>query len=334
MKLRINYKLILFISLVFSYLAGSNFYGFGIDYYVAYSKPNLSWGNWYDTLGYRVSTLTIFDINFGVYLVSFLLSISWGILFKKFVKFKEIDSILFFIFIYVMTLHTWPIIMSTSNAMRQGIAMSLFFLSFSFLLEQKNFKSIFFAFLSIFLHKSGIILFIILINVYFVKFVSNSIKINKYIIIFYILYGIFFLFFIYYLLILNRHVDIAYSKIIERDYRYHFIFISFVYILLFSYNFSYLKTNTVALFLYLFTFGIFSVFLLGLNWEYERFMMMMILPYILIFCMLLNKNSSYLFLTFSITSLLLLTIYNGMYNALYKTPEIAEKAKLGILTDK
>ena len=184
MKLKINYNLILFISLFFSLFVGSKFYGFGIDYYSAYKIPNLKWGNWYDILGYRVSTFTIFDKNIGVYLVSFLLSISWGVLLKKFVKLKGIDSIFFFILIYVMALHTWPIIMSTSNAMRQGIAMSLFFLSFAFLLEQKNFKSFFFVFISIFMHKSGIILFIIFVNVFFVKFVSNSIKGNKYIIIF------------------------------------------------------------------------------------------------------------------------------------------------------
>ena len=316
MKLKINYNLILFISLFFSLFVGSKFYGFGIDYYSAYKIPNLKWGNWYDILGYRVSTFTIFDKNIGVYLVSFLLSISWGVLLKKFVKFKGIDSILFFILIYVMGLHTWPIIMSTSNAMRQGITMSLYFLSFSFLLEQKHFKSLFFVFISIFAHKSGIILFIIYVNVFFVKFITNSIKTNKYIIIFYIVYGLLIYFFIYYLLIWNKHVDIVYSKIIEKDYRYHFIFISFVYVLLFSYKFKFLKNNTVTLFLYLFSFGIFSVFFLGLNWEYERFMMMMTLPYILIFSTLLNKNSTYFFLFISISSLLLLTIHNGMYDAL------------------
>jgi hypothetical protein len=102
-----------------------------------------------------------------------------------------------------MALHTWPIIMSTSNAMRQGIAMSLYFLSFAFLLEQKNFKSFFFGFISIFMHKSGIILFIIFVNTLFVKFVSNSIKANKYIIIFYIIFGLFIYFFIIYLYGMN-----------------------------------------------------------------------------------------------------------------------------------
>ena len=84
MNLGINNKLILFISLTFSLLVGSKFYGFGRDYYHAYFKPNLDWGRWYDFLGYRVSTFTVYDINFGVYIVSFLLSISCGILLKQF----------------------------------------------------------------------------------------------------------------------------------------------------------------------------------------------------------------------------------------------------------
>ena len=316
MKLRINNKFILFISLFFSLLVGSKFYGFGIDYYAAYRIPNLDWGSWYDRTGFKISTFTIYNKNIGVYLTSFLLSISWGLLLKKFVKFKEMDSIFFFILIYVMGLHTWPIIMSTSNAMRQGITMSLFFIAFSFLLEQKNFKSFFFIFLSIFMHKSGIILFLIYINTLFVKLISNHLKNNKHIIILFFLYGLIIFLFIYYLILWNPKINIIYSKIINKDYRYHFIFISFIYILLFSYKFTFLKNNIIILFLYLFSFGTLAVFMLGLNWEYERFMMMMTLPYILIFSLLFNKNSSYLFLFISIGSLLLLTIHNGMYDAL------------------
>ena len=95
MKLRINNKFILFISLFFSLLVGSKFYGFGIDYYAAYRIPNLDWGSWYDRTGFQISTFTIYNKNIGVYLTSFLLSISWGLLLKKFVKFKEMDSIFF-----------------------------------------------------------------------------------------------------------------------------------------------------------------------------------------------------------------------------------------------
>lgn len=315
MNLGINNKLILFISLTFSLLVGSKFYGFGRDYYHAYFKPNLDWGRWYDFLGYRVSTFTVYDINFGVYIVSFLLSISCGILLKQFFKFKGLNSVIFFILIYVMTLHTWPIIMSTSNAMRQGIVMSLIFISFSYLMEKKLFIPFLIILISVFFHKSGIIYFIIYVNVLIIKFISNFLKTNKYIIYFYILYGLVISFFIYYLLLFVDKVDIGYSKIIEKDYRFHFVAISLIYVLIFSYKFKLLKTDTVSLFLYLFTFAISSVLMLGLNWEYERFMMMMTLPYIFMFTIFLNKNSSYIYYFVSIGSLLLLTVLNGMYSS-------------------
>ena len=51
----------------------------------------------------------------------------------------------------------------------------------------------------------------------------------------------------------------------------------------------------------------------GLNWQYERLGMMMIIPYILSFGSLFSKSSynTYLILTFLL--LLFLTIYAGMY---------------------
>ncbi len=315
MNLGINNKLIVFISLTFSLIVGSKFYGFGRDYYHAYKYPNLDWGYWYDYMGYRVSTFTIFDVNFGVYIVSFLLSISCGVLLKKFFKLKGLNSVIFFILIYSMTLHTWPIIMSTSNAMRQGIVMSIMFIAFSYLMEKKIFTAFFFIFISIFFHKSGIIFLIIYVNVLLLKLISNRLKKNKYIINFYILYGILISFFIYYLILFSGFVDIVYSKIIEKDYRFHFVVISLIYVFIFSYKYKFLKNDTISLFLYLFSFAITSVLILGLNWEYERFMMMMTLPYIFMFSIFLNKNSSYIYYFVSIGSLLMLTIFNGMYSS-------------------
>lgn len=315
MNLGINNKLIVFISLTFSLIVGSKFYGFGRDYYHAYKYPNLDWGSWYDFMGYRVSTFTIYDVNFGVYIVSFLLSISCGVLLKKFFKLKGLNSVIFFILIYSMTLHTWPIIMSTSNAMRQGIVMSIMFIAFSYLMEKKIFTAFFFIFISIFFHKSGIIFLIIYVNVLLLKLISNRLKKNKYIINFYILYGILISFFIYYLILFSGKVDIVYSKIIEKDYRFHFVVISLIYVFIFSYKYKFLKNDTISLFLYLFSFAITSVLILGLNWEYERFMMMMTLPYIFMFSIFLNKNSSYIYYFVSIGSLLVLTIFNGMYSS-------------------
>jgi hypothetical protein len=314
MNIKINYNLILFISIAFSLVVGSGVYGYGVDYYVAYNKSNLNWGSkWTDTLGWKIATFTFYGKHLGVYLVSFLLSISFGTLLKFFFEYREQKSILFFIIIMIIGLHTWPIIMSTSNVMRQGISMSLIFLSFSYLLRQKNFKSFFFISISIFTHKSGILFLIILILFFFIKFIFNLFKTNKYLGFYYLILGILIFFSsLTFKLKLNISEE---SRIIQGDYRYFFFFISLIYILTFSYKFYFLKHNNISLYLYLFSF-ISPVFLfLGLNWQYERLMMMMmIIPYIIMFSVLLNKNSSYFSLIFLFSTLLSLTILNNQYS--------------------
>lgn len=316
MHLKINQKIVLFISIMFSLLVGSKFYGFGHDYYIAYYESNVNLGTWHDRLGWRISTLTINNTHIGVHVVSFLLSLSFGILLKKFFKYRGLNSLLFFTLIYILGLHTWPIIMSTSNAMRQGITMSLVFISLAYLLESKNLKSFFFIFISIFTHKSGIIFLFVFGNIFIIKLITNYLKTNKYLSIFYFVYGVLICFFLYYSLLIYENVEISYSKIIQGDYRYQFVGISFIYSLVFLYKFKFLKNNDFILFLYLFCFCALAILLLGLNYEYERFMMMMLLPYMIIFCTLFDKKSSYLYLTLSFSSLLSLTIITGMYRSL------------------
>ena len=48
---------------------------------------------------------------------------------KEHINIKHSYSLIFFLIIFIIALHTWPIIMSTSNAMRQGLAMSFIFLA-------------------------------------------------------------------------------------------------------------------------------------------------------------------------------------------------------------
>ena len=156
---KINFVKILLVSIFFSYAVGSGIYGYGVDYYAAYSRSNIAWGDWNDELGFRISSLNIYGFHLGVYIVSFFLSISLGILLKTIFKNQKLNSVFFFFFIYLVVLHTWPIIMSTSNGMRQGLAMSLIFLSFAFQNEKKTFFSFLFIFLSIFMNKSGAFFF-------------------------------------------------------------------------------------------------------------------------------------------------------------------------------
>ena len=54
------YFQIFLVSLSFSLLVGSGFYGFGNDFYAAYYKSNIAWGGFTDQLGWVLSTLTIY----------------------------------------------------------------------------------------------------------------------------------------------------------------------------------------------------------------------------------------------------------------------------------
>ena len=311
----INYKLIIFISLAYSLIVGSGYYGYGHDYYEAYIGHNISYdSDWYDFLGWRLSTLTIHNKHIGVHCVSFILAISFGILLKSFFDISE-KKFFFFILIYILALHTWPIIMSTSNAMRQGIVMSLVFLSFAYLFKNKIFKSFFFVFFSIFFHQVGLLFLVIFIIIFFKIFIISRFKTNQYLSILYLASGILSFFLFLFLLKLKLNT-IEPSRIIGGDYRFFFLTISVIYILIFTYKYKFLKYINVSLFLYFFSFISSAVLFEGLNWQYERLMMMMTLPYILIFSLLLDKKSSHFFLLFSFSLLLGMTIQNGMYEAL------------------
>ena len=52
----------------------------------------------------------------------------------------------------------------------------------------------------------------------------------------------------------------------------------------------------------------------GLNWQYERLGMMMIIPYILSFGTIFNRSSYKLYLISVILLLFFLTIYVGIYS--------------------
>ena len=311
-KISNNSYLIVFITIFYSLTVGGGLYGFGIDYYTAYYKENLSWGGWTDKLGFQISTFTIFGINFGVYLTSFILAISSGILISTFLKGKKIYSTVFFFLIYTMALHTWPIIMSTSNAMRQGIAMSLIFLCFSKVLNQKYLIAAIFITTSIFMHKSGIFFLYIFVIVLFLRML-NMIGINKYFLIFIsVLSGV--IFNIYLLTFISQLQEE--SRIIRGDFRYEFLLISLIFIFIFTLRSKSLISNDLNLFMYLFSFFTIPVLFLGYNWQYERLMMMMTIPYLLIFSTLFNKKYSKLLLIVSFGLLLSLTIIQGMYDSL------------------
>tara|TARA_B110000971_G_scaffold221792_1_gene270596 strand:+ start:5853 stop:6842 length:990 start_codon:yes stop_codon:yes gene_type:complete len=329
MKLNTNFfqirkiNLIVVISLIFSLIVGNGIYGFGNDFREIYFKENLNIAGWSDNLGWRISTLTIYGKHIGVHLVTFILAISSGTLISICLNDKKINNSFFFILIFIIILHTWPIIMSTSNAMRQGITMSLIFLSLANLENKNYFKSILFILFSIFTHKSGILFFSTYIYFFLTKYISTkyilkNLKIKKNIYIFYLFCGLFlsliFYFFLSGVVISDIQKD---SRVIYGDFRYHFLFISLCHLFIFTYKHRFLITYDICFFLYFFNFVSIIFLILGLNWQYERLMMMMTIPYILSFNVLLNQMSSYFFLTTVSILLLVMTIFNGMYQSLY-----------------
>ena len=308
-----RYCQIFFISFVFALLMGGGFYGFGADFYAVYYKPNLAWSNFQDQLGYMLSTLTVYKTHLAVYLASFLLSLSTGLLlFKTTYRYFYGKYCWLFFLLYLMLIHTWPIFMSTSNGMRQGFSMSFLFLALYFLLSKKYFWYLVSIGLVITTHKSGLLFALLLVGVNIYNnqiqkwFSSLSTQRNLLII------SGFLLAIILYILIpivFNNHIP---SRIIYGDYRYPFLVINSVYIVLYV-KYLYVKHDQIDTFLLISSFA-FPVFLFyGFNWEYERFNMTLLILYMISFSKIFVDRDKKIVLLLAITLLLIMTGFSGMY---------------------
>ncbi len=309
---------IFLISILYSLLHGSGFYGYGIDYHSGYSygfewlKPSAE-SNFLDYVGFRVATLEINEFHLGVYVVTFVITLATGLFIRELLKFKQNYSLVFFLLVFLIAIHTWPVIMSTSNAMRQGLTMSFLFLVFAYSFRKNLNYILLFSFLAIVMHNSGIFFVTIFIFANILnKLLKNYSNKNKAIINFSI--GMLSLVAIYYavniILLSDNHQA---SRIISGDFRWAFIIIAISYVIL-SFYFSNILTNPFNLSLYYFSFISLPVVMNGLNWQYERLGMMMLIPYIFSFGSLLNSRSYKFYLVTSFSLLLLLTIYTDKYS--------------------
>lgn len=304
------------LSFFYAVLVGAGLYGYGVDYVFAYTK-GFDWSSGragiLDYLGFRISTLNIDGYFISVYVVTFILSISTGILLKTHLLYHKSYSLFFFLSIFIIAIHTWPIVMSTSNAMRQGLAMSFIFLALNFSFQKRNYLMIFFILISISMHKSSILFMLI---IFFSTFMSNLnyLTNKKYLSLIYFFIGLF-LFFLTNLFLNFMYPNWTPTRIIGGDYRAAFAFISCFYILLAFFN-KKLIANSFNLSLYYYSFISLAPLVVGLNWQYERLGMMMIIPYILAYGFLFKTNSYQIYLAFSFLFLFLLTIFNGMFAAL------------------
>ena len=309
-KLNSNHILVS-IAIMYSFIVGEGFYGFGHDYYQAYYKSNISWGNWHDKLGFRIATLTILDIHLGVYITSFILALTSGLLIKDHLKAKGIFSLPLFFLIFVIVIHTWPVIMSTSNAMRQGIAMSLLFVSTIFFARRKPSYFILILLFASFCHKSVLIFFPIILVSYFLSYFSKNI-------LFHLIMGL--VAFILSLISIPELIVIANmiegeSRIIRGDFRLPFLIFALAFIILGT-----LKSGTIYkgynIFIFYFSFIFPAFYFSGLNWQFERIGMVMLIPYILSFGSFLTKNVDRIYLCSTFITLLVMTFYTGMYASL------------------
>lgn len=315
-KYNSSYKhyFILIISIIYGIMAGEGFYGYSNDYYAEYFKSNLVYPSYRERLGSILSTLTIYKIHIGVHITSFFLALTTGIILKSFFYIKNLQSLLIFIFIFLITLHIHPIIMSTSGAMRQGWTMCFIFLSFAMMFNGKKKISFLFIFISVFLHKSGLFYFFIYIYT-FANFLLLDLFKNKKTIT--ILSGLFLLFGCSYTLNILGWSKIDH-RIVASDFRFVWLTLNIFFILFFFINFNVnanfpFQTKFLNFYSYLFCCAAPSFFLMGLNWQYERINMVMGLPLILFVGTFFKKNGSYLYLSTVLIAYLFLTIYQGMY---------------------
>lgn len=302
-----NSLYLFFVALTFSVAVGAGLYGYGNDFYAAYYKNNVSWGGWRDLLGWRISTLTIFNAHVGVYVTSFILVWSTGFLLRESMYLKSIRSPLFFVLMLIVFIHTWPIIMATSNAMRQGLSMSAIFLALVGFSHKKTFKTCLFSILSIFLHKAGLFFACLIMGAFLLR--KFNLRFPSHLILSAILaLSLYF--------IIPEIISVEEeTRIIGGDYRIAFLSISALFTVTCGYKKNFLNEG-YNLFLFYSSVILPIFYFHGLNWEYERMGMMLLLPYIMSFSFIFTKKSSMWYFSFVSFFLLYLTIANGMYHSL------------------
>lgn len=301
------------ISITYGFIVKYGIVGFGIDYVAAYHKSNVIASNIYNSIGWYLSTLNILDIHLGIFLVPFLISLSAGNILKFFFIKQDLNSIIIFLIVLILSLFSWPLLISSNNAMRQGLMMAFVFFSLLSFVDKKYYLAFFFILLASFTHRSGIAFLFVILNVLFFKIIIEKKFFDNHLN--YLIYGLI-LFSVFFAINLNtgvyygRYVS---NKTIGLDFRYLNLVINLLFIFYFTFNFKLLK-DFILLYLYFFSFSALAILCAGLNWEYERYNMTMIPLYIFAFSLIFNFKSKYIYFLSTITILFILTLITGMYD--------------------
>jgi len=304
--------LIFYISIIYSILIGSGYIGYGIDYLEIYHKENVASPSVLDFIGWTTSTLSINGINIGIYVTSFVISLSVGFICRLFFNIMKLNSLFFFIIIYLLILFSWPVINSTNNAMRQGLMMAFIFFSIIQLYNKKKFLAISFLSIALFTHKSAagyifVYIYSVLVNTFIYRLEIKKRNLLK--------FGLSLFFFsLIYITISDKwdHDRFENNVIIGENFVPIFFLINVIYIFYFTIR-NNLLNNSINLYLYFFSFHSLSLIPGGLFWQFERYNMTLLLIFIFSFAACVKKNQRYLYLIIVFLLLLILTFLAGMY---------------------
>lgn len=306
-KYRHSFKiLIFFISVLYGYLMNLGIYGFGKDFYANYSNPNMFVGGYEDRVGWIIATATIGNFHIGVFLTSFLLAYSS---LKMIIHFTEITikkrlHVLVFFLLAILILHSWPIIMSSSNAMRQGIMMSFLYLALISLNRKENIKAIIYISIMLLSHKSApIFLSMILSAFVFHRFISKQLNT-----VFYSLSVI--LIFTILLSMLPK----APGVVIGTDFSIAFLIIGLITLFFLQPR----NKNTRSIIsAYVYFFLLFSpIIYLGVaNYQFERIWMVNIILVMLVIASRVKKDQVTALAVFQFFLLMGFTFYTGMFSS-------------------
>jgi hypothetical protein len=168
------------IPVCYSFLVYSGFYGWKADYFVYMNNPNFIWRP-SEFLGGSVATLTICGVYLGGGISSFILAFSILIFNRSY--FQSISykySIVYICMISIFFLHMWPVIIASTNALRQAVAFSfiMFLASYSIGFKSKSFLIVAtVAAMASFSHKMGMFYApIICLSMLLVKFKKRQLN--------------------------------------------------------------------------------------------------------------------------------------------------------------
>ena len=302
---KLKYSLTI-IGVLVSLLHWYGIFGFGIDYIHVYSSPNVAYGSAFDRLGWILSSLSIKDYHLGVLVVGLSLTMSARLLVLEVVGIKRISIVLYFITIlsYTLMLFTWPYLMSFSNAMRQGLAMSALIFGIYYI-NTNTLYAFLFLLVSIFLHKSTIFILVLGCAGYYIFKYTY-----RYSIVLVLMLGILQICLLWY----GSLYSSGY-RIIGKDLASVWMLLSvgwiFIGVFLKSYN---LRKNHFVVVALLIGYGV--AYTLGFRWQVERLFMMTVYPMIIIFVLSFKSNSrDYLLLSLNFI-FFIFTYTLGMFSAL------------------